>query len=175
MIPNRWVSKAQKGNEKALLKLLEEEKVKLYKMAYVYMKNEEDALDVVQETVTKAFIKIHTIKEQQYFSTWLTKILINTALEMLRKKPLVIEFPKELGVHDNRPIEEKMDVLQAIEDLDEKYKSVIILRYYQDLKIEQIAAILNCPEGTVKTNIHRGLQQLKKQLTKGGSEYGEGY
>ena len=60
------LAKAKKGNDKAFLKLIEEEKVKLYKMAYIYMKNESDALDVVQETVTKAYASIHTLKEEKY-------------------------------------------------------------------------------------------------------------
>lgn len=67
------------------MELLQNEKLKLYKMAYIYMKNENDALDVVQETIARAYSNIHTVKEDRYFATWLMRILINTAIEMLRK------------------------------------------------------------------------------------------
>ena len=77
------LARAKKGNDQAFLKLLQDEKVKLYKMAYIYMKNENDALDVMQETVAKAYANIHTVKEELYSATWLMKILINTALEKL--------------------------------------------------------------------------------------------
>ena len=155
---------------------MEEEKVKLYKMAYIYMKNESDALDVVQETVTKAYASIHTLKEEKYFSTWMMKILINTALEMHRKSQKLIPLNGDLDKQVARAWhDEKLDLLQALEQLDEKYKAVILLKYYRDLTVRDIAAILECPEGTVKTYLHRGLQQLKTYLSKGGGMYGEQY
>ncbi len=58
--------------------------------------------------------------------------------------------------------DERLDLLQAIEQLEEKYKTVILLKYYRDLSTKDIADLLDCPEGTVKTNVHRGIQQLKK-------------
>ncbi|MFJ7733180.1 sigma-70 family RNA polymerase sigma factor [Lysinibacillus sp. NPDC097231] len=170
------MSDAKKGNNQAFVELLQEEKVKLYKMAYIYMKNENDALDVVQETIARAYANIHTVKEEQYFATWLMRILINTALEMLRKNqkiiPLLEQQPEQEQISTN---DEKLDLLQAIEQLEEKYKTVILLRYYRDLQIKEIADLLGCPEGTVKTNVHRGIQQLKKYLNKEGELYGEQY
>ncbi|MEY9979494.1 RNA polymerase sigma-70 factor (ECF subfamily) [Lysinibacillus sp. RC79] len=170
------LSDAKKGNNQAFIELLQEEKVKLYKMAYIYMKNENDALDVVQETIARAYANIHTVKEEQYFATWLMRILINTALEMLRKNqkivPLLEQQAEQEQISTN---DEKLDLLQAIEQLEEKYKTVILLRYYRDLQIKEIADLLGCPEGTVKTNVHRGIQQLKKYLNKEGELYGEQY
>lgn len=169
------LAKSKKGNNKAFIELLQNEKVKLYKMAYIYMKNENDALDVVQETVTKAYANIHTVKEEQYFATWLMKILINTALETLRKNQKVILMNDHSEQGSTFNSDEKMDLLNAIEQLDEKYKTVILLKYFRDLSIKDIAKLLECPEGTVKTNVHRGIQELKKSLHKGGEFYGEQY
>jgi len=76
------VNKAKKGNEKAFQALIEIEKHKLYRIAYLYVKKEEDALDVVQETIYKAFISIKQLKDAAYFSTWITRILINTAINI---------------------------------------------------------------------------------------------
>jgi len=170
------LKRAQKGNEKAFVELLQHEKLKLYKMAYLYMKNENDTLDVVQETVARAFASISTVKEPAYFSTWLTKICINTALESIRKKNKIIYMEQPITEIVNEPaIDEKLDLFEAIEQLDEKYKSVILLKYYQDLPVKEIAQLLQCPEGTVKTNLHRAIQQLKKYVLKGGNHYGEQY
>lgn len=168
--------KAQQGNQKAFLKLVESDKEKLYKMAYLYVKNESDALDIVQETIMKAYVNIKSVKEEQYFSTWLTKILINTALETLRKNSKIITLKEGAAEKQstNLQIEEKMDLLKAIEQLEEKYKTVIILRYYKDLPVQQIAEYLDCPEGTVKSNLHRAIQKLKQHY-QGGQVDEQGY
>jgi len=170
------LSDAKKGNNQAFIELLQEEKVKLYKMAYIYMKNENDALDVVQETIARAYANIHTVKEEQYFATWLIRVLINTALEMIRKNQKIVPLlEQQLEQEQISTNDEKLDLLQAIEQLEEKYKTVILLRYYRDLQIKEIADLIGCPEGTVKTNVHRGIQQLKKYLNKEGELYGEQY
>jgi RNA polymerase sigma-70 factor, ECF subfamily len=70
---------------------------------------------------------------------------------------------------ERRHIEERMDLVDAIARLEEKYKTVIILQYYNDLLIKEIAKILNCPEGTVKTNLHRAIQELRTFLERSAS------
>ena len=82
----KLVARAKKGDADAFQALIHEEKEKLYKMAYVYMRNEDDALEVFQETVYKAFESIATLKNNDYFSTWVTRILINTAIALLEKE-----------------------------------------------------------------------------------------
>ncbi|WP_088013925.1 sigma-70 family RNA polymerase sigma factor [Gottfriedia acidiceleris] len=160
------INKAKKGDSKAFQELIEEEKAKLYRTAYLYVKDENDALDIVQETVYKAYISIKKVKEVQHFSTWLTRILINNALDFLKKKSRLIPIDS----WDNSSLvreeqhEENMDLLHAIDQLKPRYKTVIILRYYNDYTIKQIAETLKCPEGTVKTNLHRALSKLKVDL-----------
>jgi RNA polymerase sigma-70 factor, ECF subfamily len=85
MLIQDQVKKAKRGNTKAFQKLVEAEKEKLYRMAYLYVKNESDAIDIVHETIYKAYISIKKLKETDYFSTWLMRILINTSLDLLRK------------------------------------------------------------------------------------------
>jgi RNA polymerase sigma-70 factor, ECF subfamily len=163
------VKKAKRGNDKAFQELIEAEKEKLYRMAYLYVKNESDAIDIVHETIYKAYISIKKLKETNYFSTWLTRILINTALDFIKKNQRVIpvEGLDQYGKNIERlHIEERMDLVDAIDQLEEKYKTVIILRYYNDLTIKEIAKILNYPEGTVKTNLHRAINQLRIYLRK---------
>ena len=76
----RLVKKAQKGNDKAFLKLFQKYEEDIYRMAYVYVKNENDALDVVQEVAYRSFKKIDTLKNPEYLKTWLIKIAINCSL-----------------------------------------------------------------------------------------------
>jgi RNA polymerase sigma-70 factor, ECF subfamily len=88
------VKKAKRGNSKAFQKIIEAEKEKLYRMAYLYVKNESDAIDIVHETIYKAFISIKNLKETDYFSTWLMRILINTALDFIKKNKRIIPAEK---------------------------------------------------------------------------------
>ncbi|WP_442600610.1 sigma-70 family RNA polymerase sigma factor [Paenibacillus sp. KN14-4R] len=162
------VSRAKNGDSEAFQILMQEEKEKLYKMAYVYMRNEEDSLEVFQETVYKAFKSISTLQDNQYFSSWLVRILIHTAIANLKKKRKVVSMSPEMlenvGEPNSLKLEDQIDLLQAMEQLEEKYKTVILMRFYKDYTIKQISTCLECPEGTVKTNLHRGLIKLKALL-----------
>lgn len=162
------VAQAKAGNTEAFQTLFHEDKERLYKIAYVYMKNEDDALEVFQETLYIALKSISTLKNNQYFSTWLTRILINQAIDALRKKKKVVSMSHDLLENYTKPAtidqDEHLDLLEAINKIQEKYKTVLLLRFYEDYTIEQIATFLNCPEGTVKTNIRRGLESLRKNL-----------
>lgn len=164
----KLVSRAKKGDADAFQVLIHDEKEKLYKMAYVYMRNEDDALEVFQETVFKAFESIATLKNNDYFSTWVTRILINTAIALLKKKqrivPMSNEIIESMGDTGHLKQDVQMDLLQAMDEIEEKYKTVLLLRFYEDYTVKQISNFLECPEGTVKTNIRRGLASLKKKM-----------
>lgn len=161
----KQVIKAINGDKVALQHLVKNEKEKLYRVAFTYVRNEDDAVDVFQQTILLAMESIHQLKEPKYFTTWLTRICINQSINVLRKnqKVISIEKIKVENAADGTitPIEEKIDLLEAINRLDEKYKTLLILRYYNDLTLEQIAISTNEPLGTVKTNIKRGLEKLK--------------
>ncbi|WP_371873333.1 sigma-70 family RNA polymerase sigma factor [Lysinibacillus sp. Ag94] len=148
--------------------LIHEEKEKMYRMAYVYMRNENDALEVFQESLYKALNSIQTLKNNDYFSTWLMRILINTAIATLKKKQKIVPINNEMfdQIEDVKNIqsEEHLDLLQAMDEIEEKYKTVLLLRFYHDFTVKQIATFLDCPEGTVKTNIRRGLEGLRLKL-----------
>lgn len=168
MIKSNLVKRAKKGDSDAFQILIHEEKEKMYRMAYMYMRNEDDALEVFQESLYKALNSINTLKNDDYFSTWLMKILINTAITTLKKKQKLVSMNSEIFDQiENKErygTEEQIDLLQAMDDIEEKYKTVLLLRFYQDYTIKQIAAFLDCPEGTVKTNIRRGLELLRTKL-----------
>lgn len=162
------VARAKNGDAEALQTLLQQEKEKLYKMAYVYVQNKDDALEVFQETVYQVIKSIATLKNDNYFSTWVTRILINTAIVFLRKKQGIVPLSQDILENMGEPWrvkkDEQLDLLEAMGEIEEKYKTVLLLRFYEDYSIVQISKFLNCPEGTVKTNIRRGLAALKKKM-----------
>jgi RNA polymerase sigma-70 factor, ECF subfamily len=170
------VIKAIKGNEDAFEQLIKQESDKLYRTAFLYVRNKEDALDVLQETVCKAFVGIHKLKEPKYFSTWLVKILIRTAYEVLQKKRKTVltgeAFIHSLTENTSHNPEEDLDLTNAISTLDQNYQTVIILFYFHDLSIKMIAEKMQKPEGTIKTYLHRAKAELKG-LLEGAGSYGQ--
>lgn len=158
------VKKAIKGNEKAFETLVKNESEKLYKTAFLYVRNKEDALDVLQETIYKAFVSIEQVKQPEFFNTWLTRILIRTAYDLLEKRKRIVS---DENIINNMPdgnridLEGKLDLFNAINKLNENYQTVIILFYYQNLSIHSIAETMGKPENTIKTYLRRAKMELK--------------
>ncbi|SHG29897.1 sigma-70 family RNA polymerase sigma factor [Ornithinibacillus halophilus] len=170
----KLIKKAKSGDSEAFEELLMLHGEQLYRTAFLYTGNRQDALDIVQETSYKAFVAIKTLKKNKYFTSWLIKILINSAYEFLNKKKRDIpleNIEQFLPQQDSTFSIEQLDLFQAINNLRATYRDAIILFYFQDLPIKEVANIMNIPENTVKTYLHRGKEQLKVNLK--GSEYGE--
>lgn len=165
------VQRAKAGDEAAFEELLILHTEQLYRTAYLYVGNREDALDVVQETSYKAYVGLKKLKEVEYFSTWLIRILIRTSYECIRKKKK-ISFVEEENVQVLNEADRNLsnsELLKAVQQLRKKYRDVILLHYFQELTVKEVSQVLVIPEGTVKTYLFRGRKQLKKILK------GEGY
>jgi RNA polymerase sigma-70 factor (ECF subfamily) len=138
-----------------------------YRLAFSYVKNADDALDVVQESIYKAISVIDTLKNPGYLKTWFYKILVNTSLDLLRKRKKLIVVDDEVllsydsGAFDNC---EDIDLQKALDSLPPQYRSVVILRFFEDLKIEEIASILDENVNTIKTRLYNSLKLLRIQL-----------
>lgn len=135
-----------------------------YRLAYNYVKNIDDALDVVQESIYKAFSSIDSIKNFSYVKTWFYKIIVNVSLDFLRKRKKEIIIGEEfllnndIGTVDNY---RDIDLEMALEALPENYRNIIILRFFEDLKLEEIAEVLGENINTVKTRLYKGLEILR--------------
>ncbi len=173
-IPISLIKRAIRGNDRAFEVLMEQYKVYLYRVAYCHCKNQEDALDAVQECVTAAYLNIGKVHSPEYFRTWLTKILIHAVQKEKKKAALRAEVPFEEGwertAEEGILPEERMDLYHAIDALPQKYRSIIILKYFNDFKISEIAQVMEMPEGTVKGFLSRARKMLKERL-EGGSAY----
>ena len=149
-----------------LVEYIKENQNKLYKIAYTYTKNQDLALDIVQEAVTKALENIHKLKQEEFVKTWFYRILINEALQTVKKNKKIIEYElveNETSTQNNEDnIVENIDIYNRIEKLNDKLKTVIILRFFENLKIEEIAVITNTNTNTVKSRLYKGLNEIKK-------------
>ena len=150
-----------------LIEYIKDNQEKLYKIAFSYSKNEEAALDIVQEAITKALKNINKLSEESYIKTWFYRILINESLQYIRKNKRILTYELEAienKVDCNVDFAEGLDVYKYVQDLNEKLKTVIILRFFEDMKISEIAKITKTNESTVKSRLYKGLKELKRLI-----------
>lgn len=166
----KLIKESMKGNKESFGILIKNNKEYLYKMAFLYVKDEQDALEVIHETIYRAFLNIEKLKKAKFFNTWITRILINVSIDFLKKKG------KNEMLDESTPIikekceistEEKLDLYNAIDLLNDNYKTVIIMMYFNDMKIKDISKVMEIPESTVKTYLRRAKQALGEVLKEG--------
>lgn len=140
----------------------------LYYLAFSILKNEEDAKDAIQDTLYKAYSKLDTLKDSKKFKPWIMQILHNTALELLqkRKKTVSIENREETAdIQSDTDAVMRMTVWSCVQALEEQYRTIVVLFYYEDLSVREIARITGLKPDAVKKRLSRAREQLKKQLT----------
>ena len=153
--------------EKELTNLILENKESFYRVAYSYVRNQQDALDIVQNAIHKALTHIDTLEKQVSLKSWFYKIIVNNSLDYLRKH-------KRLRVVDDTVMEalangredkyHDLDLQEAIDHLPDKYRTIIILRYFEDMKIEEIAQVIDENVNTIKTRLYKALKILRLEL-----------
>jgi len=168
------VKKAINGNKEALLKLIMSEKDNYYKLAYVYMKNEHDALDILQEMIIVLYKEIPKLKKLDSFYSWSKTILVNLCKNELSKRNKYEEIDLENISEENtfKESEDKIYLKSLIENLNENQKEVIRLRYYLDYSYDEIATIMKIPLGTVKSRINKGINKIRKII---GGDINDGF
>lgn len=172
----------QKGDQNAYAEIVELYKEKVYRICYRMLGNRHEAEDAAQEAFIRAYVNIDTYNPAMKFSSWLYRIATNLSIDKLRKKKPDVYLDEEvsgaegltmysqLPATDASPedtvetLELQETVQKAIQKLPEKYRSVIVLKYIEDLSLQEISEILDLPIGTVKTRIHRGREALRKHL-----------
>lgn len=150
-------------NENEFAAKIQELRGRLYRTAYMYLGSEAAALDAVDEAVYRGLISYKKLREPQYFSTWMMRILINVCKSELkhRKRVLSVEELPETAVEtfDSFPLRD------AVLRLPEELKQPLILRYFSGLTTAETAAALLIPQGTAATRLRRALQLLKLELS----------
>ena len=177
------IDNLREGDETALAPLVEKYKRMVHRLALQITKNHEDANDVMQETFIKVYQSIHTFRQEAAFETWIYRIAVNEALNFVKRRERRRESPlstTEISEYDpsirqkaemaNDPqinaekTELRHWVTKAVNSLSLKHRIVVILHELEGLTHAEIASILNCSEGTVRSRLHYARKQLRSLL-----------
>jgi len=181
-IVKKRIKQLLKGDQNAFSEIVELYKDKVYQICYRMLGNPTEAEDLAQEAFVRAYINITSYNMNRKFSTWLYRIATNLCIDRIRKKKpdyyLDAEITGTEGLTMYSQVAadiqlpedevENMELQETIQKeilkLPEKYRSVIVLKYIEELPLKEISEILDLPLGTVKTRIHRGREALREQL-----------
>lgn len=158
------IAKAKKGDKKAFLSLVDENRLNIYKVARGILSNEQDIEDALQNTVLKAYEKISTLKKDKFFKTWIIRILINECNDILRKSKRITPVEKVIDKEKYHDSYENMDLVKAMNSLNEEFRITTVLFYFDDMSIKDIAEVLEISQGTVKSRLTRSREQLRKVM-----------
>ncbi len=181
-IVKKRIKQVIKGDQDAFGEIVEIYKNSVYQLCFRMLGNRHEAEDVAQEAFLRAYVNIKTFNQDLKFSTWLFRIATNLCIDRLRKKKpdyyldaevagtegltMYSQIPSDHSLPETEleSLELQETVQKEILKLPEKYRSAIVLKYIEDLSLNEISEILNLPLGTVKTRIHRGREALRQQL-----------
>ena len=156
-----------KTNRDYVTKFIIENREGYYRLAYTYVKNQQDALDIVQEAICKALESQHKLKNPDGIKSWFYKIVVHTALDFLRKSNKIVltedEILEDIGGSSSDNYEDT-DLMSALDRLSDENKTIVVLRYFEAMKLQDIASIMNMPESTVKTKLYSSLKKLRIEL-----------
>ncbi len=168
-----YIDEVLRGNREAFRVLVDRYHSMVYGIAYTMTRSVETAQDVVQEVFLRAFRKIDRYNSTYPFGVWVRRIAVNYILDMRKKKKvntvsMTTEEDDEWEIKDtgSNPRDEKFKVdqerlvMEAIEQMPEKYRMILLLRHFEQLSYEEIADALAIPLGTVMTQLHRARHQL---------------
>lgn len=164
------VNQARAGNKEALLELVLAREKEFFGLSFVYMRNQHDAADAMQDMIVTLYSQIHTLRQPQSFYSWAKQILVRCCLSRLRKSSREQALPEQPAASEDPSPETGLDLLNEVHCLPEPQRDVLLLFYYNDRTLEEISEIMSCPLGTVKSRLHQALKKLKGRL---GDEYRE--
>lgn len=143
-----------------------ENQTQFYRLAYSYVRDQEDALDAVQNAVCKALEHYGSLKNEQAIKTWFYRILVNESLMIIRerkKETLCDEKEWEIPFEE-KGYDTKEDLYEQIHALEEPARTIIKLRFFEELSLKEIAQITGLKLNTVKTKLYRGLKLIKENI-----------
>ena len=166
------VRKAKEGDADEIGNIIMENMQSMYRVAFSILKNEEEIYDAISNTTVIVFEKIKTLKKEEFFKTWLTRILINECYKIYNqnKKIIYLENCSSETLEGMKFTEkdrlDEIDTRNLIKGLNKDLKETVTLYYLEDFSVKEIAKILEVPEGTVKSRLSRARKDLEKILIK---------
>lgn len=167
-----WVQKAL-NEPSAFEELVHRYQGRLFNLACRLTGDREEAEDLAQEALVKAYSALRSFRQGERFSPWIYRITVNLCISYLRRKRTSVQLDSEAPFVDSSPTPEQelerkeiRDTVQwAILRLPEQYRTVILLRHQQELSYADIAQTLGLPIGTVKTHLFRAREMLHRLLS----------
>ncbi|HJG82776.1 MAG TPA: sigma-70 family RNA polymerase sigma factor [Lacrimispora saccharolytica] len=150
-----------------LVSYIVENQNKFYRVAYSYARNQEDALDIVQNAVCKALESYKNLRNADAVKTWFYRILINESLAAIkqRKKELLSDDnPQKEEAYYEKGYEQQDDIKEELDRLEEDIQTIIRLRFFEELSLNEISEITGLNLNTVKTKLYRGLKLLRENI-----------
>jgi RNA polymerase sigma factor (sigma-70 family) len=160
------VKKAKKGDGEAFVSLVKQYEDVLYRTASRLLNNDEDVADAMQDAIISAYEKLHTLKNDEYFNTWICKILINKCNSLLNKNKNVSVIDENLLIQKRDDEFQKIELEDALNSLNEIYRLALILYYIVGLNVKEISEFLKEPEGTIKSRLSRAKSILRNNYYK---------
>lgn len=137
----------------------------LYKVSMSMLRNEKDCEDAVQTAILTAYEKLNTLKNEEYFKTWIVRILINACNKQLNSRKKIVDIKDYQNISETSNFSpEELEVRLAVEKLPLKIRQVVVLYYTEGFSVKDIKDILKIPEGTVKSRLSKGRELLKLEL-----------
>ena len=161
------VKQAIAGDDDSFIIVMQNHKETLYRTALAFLKNEHDALEAMQEVTYRAYKKIHTLKEPAYLKTWLIRIMMNYCQDQLKKNKRMVIDEHLIDTLSTNDVS-KLELTEALSTLSNEEQQLIYLKYFQDVKIKDIAILENIPEGTVKSRLHKIMRTLRQHFSEKG-------
>lgn len=137
---------------------------KYYRLAFCYVGNQEDAMDIVQEGACRAIGAADQLKYPRFADTWIYRIMINTAREYLRRNRREVASSEIMPEEGREDAYEEIDLYRAMQQLDEKERTAVICKYFEGMTLDEIADTEKENVNTVKSRLYRALKKLKAQL-----------
>lgn len=151
------------GRNEHFCSCISEYKCNMFRLAKSILHNDADAEDAVSEAIMEAYKSLPTLRNTKSFKPWIMKILINEsyALSNRRKKEIVCS---DMEISDEAVVDENKELWNTVNGLDEEFRIVTVLYYYEDLSLKEICKVLDLPMGTVKSRLSRARNKLKDIL-----------
>lgn len=168
----KLIKEAKAGNPDAFTRLMKSQMQNMYKTAGAILINDEDIADAVSETILACWENMKNLKEDRFFKTWMTRILVNKCNDIIRKKQYYLDYDMPEEPYNDTGFE-NAEWKEALSTISEKYRLVMVLYYIEGFSTGDISGILDIPEGTVRSRLARGREQLAgaygiREIKKGG-------
>lgn len=164
-----FLEKKDRTNKKLIEDIILKNYNQYYRVAYSYVYNEADASDIVQNGAYKALRNGHTLKNPKYAQTWVYRIMLNECFRYVKQSKLLsyeaIQDQNGLEVGYKEDNYANIDLQRALDTLPDKDKAIVILKYFEDKKLQEIAEIFDENDNTIKSRLYRSMKKLRGVLS----------